>query len=31
MNGCVENASVTHNNIKILDSRDIEYHNGRGW
>ena len=31
MNGCLENASVTHNNIKILDSRDIEYHNGRGW
>ena len=23
MNGCLENASVTHNNIKILDSRDI--------
>jgi hypothetical protein len=31
MNGCLENANVTHNNIKILDSRDIDYYNGHGW
>jgi hypothetical protein len=22
---------VTHNNNKILDSRDMEYHNNKGW